>query len=144
MNTKKMTATLTIFVIVTAIDLVTANGITTQVFALKGATVKTTSGKTSTSTRATSPFAKFISCVKTTHRVLTLEYVNSCYDRGYTGKSGISKTVESSSGLPANGASSLIPIVGLPTTNPSTSPGLGHASHHVATHAHHYGTQSPL
>ena len=144
MNMKKMTATLAIFVIVTAVALLTANGLNTQVFALKGATVKTTSSKTSTSTRATSPFAKFISCVKTTHRVLTLDYVNSCYDRGYTGKSGISKTAESSSGLPANGASSLIPIVGLPTTNPSTSPSIGHASHHVATHAHHYGTQSPL
>jgi hypothetical protein len=144
MNTKKTTATLTIFVIVTAVALVTANGLNTQVFALKGATVKTTSSKTLTSTRATSPFAKFISCVKTTNRVLTLEYVNSCYDRGYTGRSGISKTAESSSGLPANAASSLIPIVGLPTTNPSTSPDLGHASHHVATHAHHSGTQSPL
>jgi hypothetical protein len=138
-----MKATLTIFVIVTAIALVTADGLTTQVFALKRATVKTTSGKISTSTRATSPFAKFISCVKTTHRVLTLEYVNSCYDRGYTSKSGISKTAESSSMLPADDASRLIPIVGLPSTNPSTSPGLGHASHHDATHAHHYGTQSP-
>jgi hypothetical protein len=60
--------------------------------------------------------------------MLTLEYVNSCYDRGYTGRSGISKTAESSGGLPVNTASSLIPIVGLPTTNPSTSPDLGHAS----------------
>jgi hypothetical protein len=142
MNTKKMTATLAIFVIVTAVALITANGLTTQVFALKGATMKTTSSKTS---RATSPFAKFISCVKTTHRMLTLEYVNSCYDRGYTGRNSVSKTAENSSGLPANGAISLISIVGLPTTtNPSTSPGLGHASHHVATHAHHSGTQSPL
>ena len=142
MNTKKITTTLAIFVIVTAVALVTANGLTTQVFAQKGTTVKTTSTKTST--RATSPLAKFISCVKTTHRMLTLEYVNSCYDRGYTDRNGVSKTAESSSGLPANGVSSLIPIVGLPNTNPSTNPGLGHASHHVATHVHHSGTQSPL
>ena len=138
MNKKKITTTLAIFVIVTAVALITANGLTTQVFAQKGATVKTTSAKTST--RATSPLAKFISCIKTTHRMLTLEYVNSCYDRGYTVRNGVSKTAENSSGLPANDVSSLIPIVGLPNTNPS----LDHASHHVATHVHHSGTQSPL
>ena len=52
--------------------------------------------------------------------------VSSCYDRGYSGSHGVSNTAANSPG-----ASSLIPLVGLPTF----SSGSGHTVHHAASHA---------
>ena len=130
MNTKKTTAILTIFAVVTAVALVTAAALATPVFALKGATMKTMSSKKPA--KATSSLAIFISCVKTTHRGLTIADVNSCYDRGYAASHGVSKTAANT-----RGASSLIPLVGLP----SLSSGSGHTLHHAASHA---GVHSPL
>jgi hypothetical protein len=130
MNMKKTTATLAIFAIVTAVALVTAGALATPVFALKGATMKTMSSKTPA--KPTSSLTTFISCVKTTHRGLTIDDVSSCYDRAYAGSHGVSNTAASSLG-----ASSLIPLVGLPTF----SSGSGHTVHHAASHA---GVHSPL
>jgi len=124
MNTKKTTARLAIFAIVTAIALVTAGALATPVFASKGATMKTMGSKTTA--KATSSLAIFISCIKTTHRGLTMADVSSCYDRGYSGSHGVSNTAANSPG-----ASSLIPLVGLPTF----SSGSGHTVHHAASHA---------
>ena len=139
MNTKKTTATLAVFAIVTAVALVTASSLATPVVALKGATTKTVSSKTPT--KATSSFTKFISCIKTTHKGLTIDQVNSCYDRGYTGSRGVSTTAAAGHGTSSIGASSLIPLVGLPTL----SSGSGHTPHHVASHTHHAGvTHSPV
>lgn len=138
MNTKKTTATLAVFAIVTAVALVTASSLATPVVALKGATTKTVSSKTPT--KAISSFTKFISCIKTTHKGLTLDQVNSCYDRGYTGSHGVS-TIAAGHGTSSIGASSLIPLVGFPTL----SSGSGHTPHHVASHAHHAGVDhSPV
>jgi len=130
MNTKKTTARLAIFAIVTAVALVTAGALATPVFASKGATMKTMSSNTTA--KATSSLAIFISCIKTTHRGLTMADVSSCYDRGYSGSHGVSNTAANSPG-----ASSLIPLVGLPTF----SSGSGHTVHHAASHA---GVHSPL
>ncbi|MGA7042261.1 MAG: hypothetical protein WCF03_14910 [Nitrososphaeraceae archaeon] len=124
MNTKKTTARLAIFAIVTAVALVTAGALATPVFASKGATMKTMSSNTTA--KATSSLAIFISCIKTTHRGLTMADVSSCYDRGYSGSHGVSNTAANSPG-----ASSLIPLVGLPTF----SSGSGHTVHHAASHA---------
>jgi len=124
MNTKKTTARLAIFAIVIAVALVTAGALATPVFASKGATMKTMSSNTTT--KATSSLAIFISCIKTTHRGLTMADVSSCYDRGYSGSHGVSNTAANSPG-----ASSLIPLVGLPTF----SSGSGHTVHHAASHA---------
>jgi len=124
MNTKKTTARLAIFAIVTAVALVTAGALATPVFASKGATMKTMGSKTTA--KATSSLAIFISCIKTTHRGLTMADVSSCYDRGYSGSHGVSNTAANSPG-----ASSLIPLVGLPTF----SSGSGHTVHHAASHA---------
>src|SRR6478609_828753 len=118
MNTKKTTARLAIFAIVIAVALAT------PVFASKGATMKTMSSNTTA--KATSSLAIFISCIKTTHRGLTMADVSSCYDRGYSGSHGVSNTAANSPG-----ASSLIPLVGLPTF----SSGSGHTVHHAASHA---------
>jgi hypothetical protein len=130
MNTKKTTTRLAIFAIVTAVALVTAGALATPVFASKGATMKTLSSNTPA--KATSSLAIFISCIKTTHRGLTIADVNSCYDRGYAGSHGVSNTAANSPG-----ASSLIPLVGLPTV----SSGSGHTVHHAASHT---GVHSPL
>jgi hypothetical protein len=130
MNTKKTTTRLAIFAIVTAVALVTAGALATPVFASKGATMKTLSSKTPA--KATSSLAIFISCIKTTHRGLTIADVNSCYDRGYAGSHGVSNTAANSPG-----ASGLIPLVGLPTV----SSGSGHTVHHAASHT---GVHSPL
>ena len=138
MNTKKTTATLAIFAIVTAAAFVTAGSLATAVFALKGATMKTMSSKTPV--KATSSLATFMSCVKTTHRGLTIDDVHSCYARGYKGSHGVSNTAASNPGVSSNGSSSLIPLVGLPTF----SSGSGHTVDHTATHAHHAGVHSPL
>jgi len=124
MNTKKTTARLAIFAIVIAVALVTAGALATPVFASKGATMKTMSSNTTA--KATSSLAIFISCIKTTHRGLTMADVSSCYDRGYSGSHGVSNTAANSPG-----ASSLIPLVGLPTF----SSGSGHTVHHAASHA---------
>ena len=124
MNTKKTTARLAIFAIVTAVALVTAGALATPVFASKGATMKTMSSNTTA--KATSSLAIFISCIKTIHRGLTMADVSSCYDRGYSGSHGVSNTAANSPG-----ASSLIPLVGLPTF----SSGSGHTVHHAASHA---------
>lgn len=124
MITKKTTARLAIFAIVTAVALVTAGALATPVFASKGATMKTMSSNTTA--KATSSLAIFISCIKTTHRGLTMADVSSCYDRGYSGSHGVSNTAANSPG-----ASSLIPLVGLPTF----SSGSGHTVHHAASHA---------
>jgi hypothetical protein len=124
MNTKKTTARLAIFAIVTAVALVTAGALATPVFASKEATMKTMSSNTTA--KATSSLAIFISCIKTTHRGLTMADVSSCYDRGYAGSHGVSNTAANSPG-----ASSLIPLVGLPTF----SSGSGHTVHHAASHA---------
>lgn len=124
MNTKKTTARLAIFAIVTAVALVTAGALATPVFASKGATMKTMSSNTTA--KATSSLAIFISCIKTTHRGLTMADVSSCYDRGYSGSHGVSNTAANNPG-----ASSLIPLVGLPTF----SSGSGHTVHHAASHA---------
>jgi hypothetical protein len=124
MNTKKTTARLAIFAIVTAIALVTAGALATPVFASKGATMKTMGSKTTA--RGTSSLAIFISCIKTTHRGLTIADVNSCYARGYGGSHGVNNTAANSPR-----ASSLIPLVGLPTF----SSGSGHTVHHAASHA---------
>ena len=134
MNTKKTTTRLAIFAIVTAVALVTAGALATPVFASKGATMKTLSSKTPA--KATSSLAIFISCIKTTHRGFTIADVNSCYDRGYTGSRGVS-TIAAGHGTSSIGASSLIPLVGLPTF----SSGSGHTVHHAASHA---GVHSPL
>jgi hypothetical protein len=130
MNTKKTTSTLAIFAIVTAVALVTAGALATPVFALKGATMKTMSSKTPA--KPTSSLTTFISCVKTTHRGLTIDDVNSCYDRAHAGSHGVG-----SPGASSPGASSLIPLVGLPTF----SSGSGHTVHHAASHAR---VHSPL
>ena len=130
MNTKKTTARLAIFAIVTAIALVTASALATPVFASKGATMKTMGSKTTV--KATSSLAIFISCIKATHRGLTIADVNSCYDRGYGGSHGVSNTAAN-----GPGASSLIPLVGLPTFSSSS----GHTVLHTASHA---GVHSPL
>ena len=136
MNLK--TTTLAMIAIVAAVALVTASSLATPVVALKGATTKTVSSKTPT--KATSSFTKFISCIKTTHKGLTLDQVNSCYDRGYTGSRGVS-TIAAGHGTSSIGASSLIPLVGFPTL----SSGSGHTPHHVASHAHHAGVDhSPV
>ena len=129
MNTKKTTARLAIFAIVTAVALVTAGALATPVFASKGATMKTMSSNTTA--KATSSLAIFISCIKTTHRGLTMADVSSCYDRGYSGSHGVSNTAANSPGANSPGASSLIPLVGLPTF----SSGSGHTVHHAASHA---------
>ena len=131
MNTKKTTARLAIFAIVTAIALVTAGVLATPVFASKGATMKTMGSKTTA--KATSSLAIFISCIKTIHGGLTIADVNSCYDRGYGASShGVSNTAANSPR-----ASDLIPLVGLPTF----SSGSGHTIHNAASHA---GVHSPL
>ena len=62
MNTKKTTARLAIFAIVTAVALVTAGALATPVFASKGATMKTMSSNTTA--KATSSLAIFISLYK--------------------------------------------------------------------------------
>jgi hypothetical protein len=124
MNTKKTTARLAIFAIVTAVALVTAGVLATPVFASKGATMKTMSSNTTA--KATNSLAIFISCIKTTHRGLTMADVSSCYDRGYAGSHRVSNTAANSPG-----ASSLIPLIGLPTF----SSGSGHTVHHAASHA---------
>jgi hypothetical protein len=135
MNTKKTTSTLAIFAIVTAVALVTAGALATSVFALKGATMKTMSSKTPA--KPTSSLTTFISCVKTTHRGLTIDDVNSCYDRAHAGSHGVGSPGASSPGASSPGASSLIPLVGLPTF----SSGSGHTVHHAASHAR---VHSPL
>ena|ERR1051325_3543115 len=146
MNTKKTTARLAIFAIVTAIALVTAGALATPVFASKGATMKTMGSKTTA--KATSSLAIFISCIKTIHGGLTIADVNSCYARGYGASNhGVSNTAANSPGASNHGvsntaanspgASSLIPLVGLPTF----SSGSGHTIHNAASHA---GVHSPL
>jgi hypothetical protein len=79
-----------------------------------------------TRAKATSSLAIFISCIKTIHRGLTMADVSSCYDRGHAGSHGVSNTAANSPG-----ASSLIPVVGLPTF----SSGSGHTVHHAVSHA---------
>jgi len=125
MNTKKTTARLAIFAIVIAVALVTAGALATPVFASRAPPMRSMSSNRSANAR--SSLAIFISCIKTTHRGLTIADVNSCYDRGY----GASSHRVSNTAANSPGASDLIPLVGLPTF----SSGSGHTVHHAASHA---------